>query len=118
MAVKGLGIALVNTITGKSNDFSNGLTYVCLANLIVSVSIQMNYLNKALDTYNTSVVTIFQRHKAYTKQTDKQTDIEGKRGEGERESVCVVYFGQLLGAAFTQMLSKTLFWLFSTFFLF
>ena len=57
MAVKGLGIALVNTISGKSNDFSNGLTYVCIANLIVSVSIQMNYLNKALDTYNTSVVT-------------------------------------------------------------
>ena len=85
MAVKGLGIALVNTITGKSNDFSNGLTYVCLANLIVSVSIQMNYLNKALDTYNTSVVTIFQRHKAYTKQTDKQTDVKRRR----RERVCV-----------------------------
>jgi hypothetical protein len=57
MAVKGVGIALVNTISGKSNDFANGLTYVCIANLIVCVAIQMNYLNKALDCYNTSVVS-------------------------------------------------------------
>ena len=55
MAVKGVGIALVNTISGVSNDFTNVVTYVCFANLIVCVAIQMNYLNKALDTYNTSV---------------------------------------------------------------
>jgi hypothetical protein len=57
MAVKGVGIALVNTITGSVNEFANGLTYVCIANLIVCVAIQMNYLNKALDSYNTSVVS-------------------------------------------------------------
>ena len=55
MAVKGVGIALVNTISGVSNDFTNVVTYVFFANLIVCVAIQMNYLNKALDTYNTSV---------------------------------------------------------------
>ena len=40
MAVKGVGLALVNTISGQSNDFTNGLTYVCIANLIVCVAIQ------------------------------------------------------------------------------
>jgi hypothetical protein len=40
MAVKGVGIALVNTISGVSNDLTNGITYVCIANLIVCVAIQ------------------------------------------------------------------------------
>jgi len=43
-------------ILGQS-EFSNWLTYMFIVLLITFVCIQMNYLNKALDTFNTSVVT-------------------------------------------------------------
>ncbi|XP_050425513.1 magnesium transporter NIPA2 [Adelges cooleyi] len=56
MWVKGLGLAIRETITGQS-EFSNWLTYVFIVLLVAFVSIQMNYLNKALDTFNTGVVT-------------------------------------------------------------
>lgn len=39
------------------NEFTNWLTYIFIILLITFVCIQMNYLNKALDTFNTSVVT-------------------------------------------------------------
>jgi multidrug transporter EmrE-like cation transporter len=54
---KGVGLALVTTLSGVKNEFSNGLTYLAIGNMIVCISIQMNYLNKALDTFNTSVVS-------------------------------------------------------------
>ena len=56
MAAKGVGLAIVNTANGM-NEFNNGYTYLFIVNLIVCVSIQMIYLNKALDTFNTSVVS-------------------------------------------------------------
>lgn len=57
MAAKGVGLAIVRTWSGEANEFTNGLTYVALANMVVCIAVQMNYLNKALDTYNTSVVS-------------------------------------------------------------
>lgn len=48
------GFVLV--IIGQS-EFSNWLTYMFIVLLIAFVCIQMNYLNKALDTFNTGVVT-------------------------------------------------------------
>lgn len=39
------------------NQFTNWLTYFFIAQLVVCISVQMIYLNKALDTFNTSVVT-------------------------------------------------------------
>ena len=39
------------------NQFTNWLTYFFIAQLIFCISVQMIYLNKALDTFNTSVVT-------------------------------------------------------------
>ncbi|KAG7162203.1 Magnesium transporter NIPA2-like 1 [Homarus americanus] len=44
------------TISGKS-EFSNLITWFSLLSLIICVSTQMNYLNKALDIFNTSLVT-------------------------------------------------------------
>ncbi|CAI6352271.1 unnamed protein product [Macrosiphum euphorbiae] len=56
MWCKGLGLAIRETIAGTS-EFTNWLTYMFIVLLITFVCIQMNYLNKALDTFNTSVVT-------------------------------------------------------------
>lgn len=57
MSCKGLGLAIKETLGGKSNEFGNWLTYFFLITVIVCIFIQMNYLNKALDLFNTGIVT-------------------------------------------------------------
>ncbi|KAK3556413.1 hypothetical protein QTP70_008095 [Hemibagrus guttatus] len=54
--VKGLGIAIKEVISGQP-VLSNPLSWLLLASLVVCVSTQINYLNKALDIFNTSLVT-------------------------------------------------------------
>ncbi|XP_076059804.1 magnesium transporter spict isoform X2 [Oratosquilla oratoria] len=56
LGCKALGLAVKETILG-TNEFTNWLTWFALLSLIVCVTIQMSYLNKALDIFNTSVVT-------------------------------------------------------------
>ncbi|XP_077487867.1 magnesium transporter NIPA2-like isoform X2 [Amblyomma americanum] len=56
MGCKGLGLALRETFAGR-NEFTSWVTWVCLIGVIICISVQMNYLNKALDVFNTSVVT-------------------------------------------------------------
>ena len=56
MACKGLGIAIKEQLEGKP-AVQNILTWLCVLTLIVCITVQMNYLNKALDMFNTSVVT-------------------------------------------------------------
>lgn len=58
MSCKVLGIALKLTLSGN-NQFVYPQTYLSLAVVAVSVITQMNYLNKALDLFNTAVVTPF-----------------------------------------------------------
>ncbi|XP_075051435.1 magnesium transporter NIPA3 [Mixophyes fleayi] len=55
-SVKGLGIAIHEFIERKP-VYRDPLLFILLAILIVSVSTQINYLNKALDVFNTSIVT-------------------------------------------------------------
>lgn len=57
MSCKALGLAIKETISGKSNDFGIGLPYMLVLISAVFIAIQMNYLNKALDVFNTSIVT-------------------------------------------------------------
>lgn len=57
MGCKGLGLALKQTISGKSNEATNWLTWALLLTVITCIVVQMNYLNKALDVFNTSIVT-------------------------------------------------------------
>ncbi len=58
MSVKAVGLAITETVSPEGpNDFKSGLTYIFLAALLVCVSVQMIYLNKALDVFNTSVVS-------------------------------------------------------------
>lgn len=54
--VKGLGIAIKEAIAGE-NVARNPLAWFLLLGLVACVSTQINYLNKALDIFNTSLVT-------------------------------------------------------------
>lgn len=54
--VKGVGLVFREFFAGNS-VFLRPLTYVLIIGLIATVSTQINYLNKALDIFNTSMVT-------------------------------------------------------------
>uniref|UniRef100_A0A4X2LJ45 NIPA magnesium transporter 2 n=1 Tax=Vombatus ursinus TaxID=29139 RepID=A0A4X2LJ45_VOMUR len=54
--VKGLGIAIKELFAGKP-VLRHPLSWILLLSLILCVSTQINYLNKALDIFNTSIVT-------------------------------------------------------------
>ncbi|KAL4230203.1 Magnesium transporter NIPA3 [Mactra antiquata] len=56
MGCKGVAVAVKETIAGK-NEFVNWLTYVMLGIAVINILFQLNFLNKALDTFNTAVVT-------------------------------------------------------------
>lgn len=56
MGCKGVGVAIKETFRGR-NEFTNYLTYILLFVVVVCILIQLNYLNRALDTFNTAVVT-------------------------------------------------------------
>jgi hypothetical protein len=54
MSIKGFGIALKLTFAG-SNQFSHPSTYVFAIVVVVCILVQMNYFNKALDQFSTSL---------------------------------------------------------------
>ncbi|XP_030047178.1 magnesium transporter NIPA2 [Microcaecilia unicolor] len=54
--VKGLGIAIKELFAGKP-VLNHPLAWILLLSLIMCVSTQINYLNRALDIFNTSLVT-------------------------------------------------------------
>ncbi|KAK7097325.1 magnesium transporter NIPA2-like isoform X2 [Littorina saxatilis] len=56
MGCKGVGVGLKQTMRGY-NQFTNWMFYVLLTIVILCILIQLNYLNRALDTFNTAVVT-------------------------------------------------------------
>ena len=56
MACKGLGVALKQTMGGDS-QVTNWLSWLLLVIVGICIAIQMIYLNKALDVFNTSIVT-------------------------------------------------------------
>ncbi|XP_052796456.1 magnesium transporter NIPA2-like [Mya arenaria] len=56
MGAKGFGVAIKETFYGR-NEFDNFLTYVMAAIVIGCSLIELVYLNKSLDTFNTAIVT-------------------------------------------------------------
>lgn len=54
MSIKGFGVALKLTLAGN-NQFSHPSTYVFGIVTISCIVVQMNYFNKALDTFSTNV---------------------------------------------------------------
>jgi drug/metabolite transporter (DMT)-like permease len=57
MSCKALGLAIKDQISGRNNDFGMGLPYILMLVSAVFIAVQMNYLNKALDIFSTSIVT-------------------------------------------------------------
>ncbi|XP_067626140.1 magnesium transporter NIPA2 [Eurosta solidaginis] len=57
MSCKALGLAIRDTINGAGNDFATWMPWFLICVTITFIAIQMNYLNKALDTFNTGIVT-------------------------------------------------------------
>ncbi|OJT12044.1 hypothetical protein TRAPUB_11417 [Trametes pubescens] len=55
MAIKGLGVAVKLTLSGN-NQFGRPATYVFGLLVAGCIVVQMNYFNKALDTFSTNVV--------------------------------------------------------------
>ena len=56
MGCKGLGIVIKQTVRGNS-QLTNPVAWGLLGAVLACVMTQMNYLNKALDIFNTSLVT-------------------------------------------------------------
>lgn len=54
MSVKGFGVAVKLTFSG-SNQFTHPSTYVFGIVTVGCILVQMNYFNKALDTFSTNV---------------------------------------------------------------
>ena len=54
MAIKGFGVAVKLTFAGN-NQFTHLSTYVFGVIVVGCIVIQMNYFNKALDTFSTNV---------------------------------------------------------------
>ena len=54
MAIKGFGIAVKLTFDGK-NQFTHPDTYILGSIVALCILVQMNYFNKALDTFSTNV---------------------------------------------------------------
>lgn len=55
MSIKAFGIALKLTLSG-SNQFTHPSTYLFIIVVVVCIMTQMNYFNKALDQFDTSIV--------------------------------------------------------------
>lgn len=54
---KGIGISLKQTFTSDTNELYNYGLWTLLIATIFCIIVQMNYLNKSLDLFNTSLVT-------------------------------------------------------------
>lgn len=54
---KGVALGVKETIVGDVNNFTNYVFWLLILCAITCILIQMNYLNKSLDIFNTSVVT-------------------------------------------------------------
>ncbi|KAL7741462.1 hypothetical protein ACLKA6_000784 [Drosophila palustris] len=57
MSCKALGLAIRSTIANGSNVFGTWMPWFLIVDTVTFIAIQMNYLNKALDIFNTSIVT-------------------------------------------------------------
>ncbi|KAM3964296.1 magnesium transporter spict [Aphomia sociella] len=54
---KAVALAIKETIVDDVNNFSNLIFWLLFVTSVMCIMIQMNYLNKSLDIFNTSVVT-------------------------------------------------------------
>lgn len=54
---KGVALGVRESFSGSANNFTNYIFWLLFVTAVVCIMIQMNYLNKSLDIFNTSIVT-------------------------------------------------------------
>ncbi|KAI8885537.1 DUF803-domain-containing protein [Backusella circina FSU 941] len=54
---QGLGAAVVHSISRRENQFTNWFIYIVLGVVIITLVVEIVYLNKALNLFNTALVT-------------------------------------------------------------
>lgn len=54
---KAVALGVKETIAGDANNFTNYIFWLLLVTALACIMIQMNYLNKSLDIFNTGIVT-------------------------------------------------------------
>lgn len=54
---KGVALGVRESFSGHVNNFSNYVFWLLFVTAVICIMIQMNYLNKSLDIFNTSIVT-------------------------------------------------------------
>lgn len=57
LCCKALGLAIRDTISGRANEFRKWMPWFLIIVTVIFIIIQINYLNKALDIFNTGIVS-------------------------------------------------------------
>ncbi|KAG0318612.1 hypothetical protein BGZ99_005586 [Dissophora globulifera] len=57
VATQGLGAAIVHNISTGENQFNNWFIYFVIVFMVITLLTEINYLNKALNLFNTAMVT-------------------------------------------------------------
>jgi drug/metabolite transporter (DMT)-like permease len=94
VTTQGLGTAIVKTIQGD-NQFTHWFLYVLGAFVIITLLTEINYLNKALDLFNTAMVTPVY-YVVFTSLTIISSAILSQGFEAPPKSVITVVMGFLV----------------------
>nr|CAG8580956.1 8584_t:CDS:2 [Entrophospora candida] len=94
VTTQGLGIAILKTIEGE-NQFTHWFTYFLIVFIVVTLLIEINYLNKALNLFNTAMVTPVY-YVVFTSLTIISSSILTKGFEAPPQGVITVVLGFLV----------------------
>ncbi|CAH1765187.1 3345_t:CDS:2 [Entrophospora sp. SA101] len=94
VTTQGLGIAILKTIEGE-NQFTHWFTYFLIVFIVVTLLIEINYLNKALNLFNTAMVTPVY-YVVFTSLTIISSSILTKGFEAPPQGVVTVVLGFLV----------------------
>ncbi|CAG8490822.1 8960_t:CDS:2 [Funneliformis mosseae] len=94
VTTQGIGTAIIKTIQGN-NQFTHWFFYVLLAFVVITLLTEINYLNKALNLFNTAMVTPVY-YVTFTSLTIMSSAILSQGFEAEPKSVITVVMGFLV----------------------
>ncbi|PKY43825.1 DUF803-domain-containing protein [Rhizophagus irregularis] len=94
VTTQGLGTAIVKTIQGD-NQFTHWFLYVLIAFVVITLLTEVNYLNKALNLFNTAMVTPVY-YVTFTSLTIISSAILSQGFEAPPKSVVTVVMGFLV----------------------
>ncbi|CAI2168916.1 5257_t:CDS:2 [Funneliformis geosporum] len=94
VTTQGLGTAILKTFQGN-NQFTHWFLYVLMAFVLITLLTEINYLNKALNLFNTAMVTPVY-YVTFTSLTIMSSAILSQGFEAEPKSVVTVVMGFLV----------------------